>query len=154
MHLRVVLPLFLLSIGFFRYQNLHLTSLNQTRIPAPFISEFLKGHLNGEMSSPYYIDRLQLRQYQWCKQHEKLYSQKAHLEVTDTKDQAMLWMLECVNIRIFMEKVSRPKYVRSNSLSISRLWGEGTRQNRKGKAVKKEKRLCFIPAQNVKSPLL
>ena len=74
--------------------------------------------------------------------------------MTDTKDQAMLWMLECVNIRIFMEKVSRPKYVRSSSLSISRLWGQGTRQNRKGKAVKKEKRLCFIPAQNVKSPLL
>ena len=81
-------------------------------------------------------------------------SQNAHLEVTDTKDQAMLWMLECVNIRIFMEKVSRPKYVRSSSLSISRLWGEGTRQNRKGKAVEKEKRLCFLPLQNLKSPLL
>lgn len=66
MHLRVVLPFFffVLSIGFRRYQNLHLTSLNQTKIPTPFISEFLKGHLNGEMNSPYYIHRLQLRQYQ------------------------------------------------------------------------------------------
>ena len=53
-----------------------------------------------------------------------------------------------------MEKVSRPKYVRSSRLSISRLWGEGTRQNRKGKAVKKEKRLCFLPPQNLKFPLL
>lgn len=64
MHLKVVLPFFLLSIGFFRYQNLHLISLNQKRIPAPFVSEFPKGPLNGEMNSPYYIHRLQLRQYQ------------------------------------------------------------------------------------------
>ena len=74
--------------------------------------------------------------------------------MTDTKEQAMLWMLECVNIRIFMEKVSRPKYVRSSSMSISHLWGEGTRENQKGKAVKKEKRLCSLPPQNLKSPLL
>ena len=65
--------------------------------------------------------------------------------MTDTKDQAMLWMLECVNIRIFMEKVSRPKYVRSSSLSISRLWGEGTRQNRKGKGSEEGETPLFHP---------